>query len=53
MLEHARWPMLMGNAPDDLRQLAEDRGWTVTRHHHEDGVAEAIATCFPDSAEAV
>lgn len=51
MLEHARWPMLMGNAPDDLRQLAEKRGWTVTKHHHEDGVAEAIATCFPEPAE--
>jgi Cof subfamily protein (haloacid dehalogenase superfamily) len=46
MLEHAHWPMLMGNAPDDLRLLAKERNWTVTRHHHEDGVAEAIALCF-------
>lgn len=53
MLEAARWPMLMGNAPDDLRQLGEDRGWTVTKHHHEDGVAEAIATRFPEPAPAV
>lgn len=47
MLELARWPMLMGNAPDELRELARNRGWTVTKHHHEDGVAEAIAACFP------
>lgn len=47
MLELARWPMLMGNAPEELRLIAEQRGWTVTCHHHEDGVAEAIATCFP------
>lgn len=46
MLELARWPMLMGNAPDDLRAIGETRGWTVTCHHHENGVAEAIALCF-------
>lgn len=53
MLEHARWSMLMGNAPDELRTLAEERGWTVTKHHHEDGVAEAIASCFPAPVTAV
>ena len=47
MLELAGWPMLMGNAPDELRALAAHHGWTITCHHHEDGVAEAIATCFP------
>lgn len=51
MLELARWPMLMGNAPEELRLIAEQRGWTVTCHHHEDGVAEAITTYFAATAD--
>jgi hydroxymethylpyrimidine pyrophosphatase-like HAD family hydrolase len=42
MLEIAGFPVLMGNAPEDLKSMAEERGWLVTAPHHEDGVAEAI-----------
>ena len=42
MLEVAGWPVLMGNAPEDLLAMAEGRGWAVTGRNHEDGVAEAI-----------
>jgi hydroxymethylpyrimidine pyrophosphatase-like HAD family hydrolase len=42
MLEVAGRAVLMGNAPDDLKTVAEGRGWTVGPRHDEDGVAEAI-----------
>jgi hydroxymethylpyrimidine pyrophosphatase-like HAD family hydrolase len=42
MLEVAGHPVLMGNAPEDLKLIAATRGWQVTGHHLEDGVAEAI-----------
>jgi len=42
MLEVAGQKVLMGNAPDDLKQTALERGWTVGRRHDEDGVALAI-----------
>jgi hydroxymethylpyrimidine pyrophosphatase-like HAD family hydrolase len=42
MLEIAGHPVLMGNAPEDLTQIAAERNWHVTGHHLEDGVAEAI-----------
>jgi hydroxymethylpyrimidine pyrophosphatase-like HAD family hydrolase len=32
----------MGNAPEDLKQIAAARSWHITSHHLEDGVAEAI-----------
>jgi hydroxymethylpyrimidine pyrophosphatase-like HAD family hydrolase len=32
----------MGNAPDDLKQIAMTRGWAIGSRHDEDGVAEAI-----------
>lgn len=44
MLEMAGHKVLMGNAPDDLKQTAAERGWLVGRRHDEDGVAEAIET---------
>jgi hydroxymethylpyrimidine pyrophosphatase-like HAD family hydrolase len=42
MLEVAGQAVLMGNAPEDLKALAEDRGWRMGRRHDEDGVAEVI-----------
>jgi len=42
MLEAAGSAVLMGNAPDELKQVAAARGWGVGRRHDEDGVAAAI-----------
>jgi hypothetical protein len=42
MLEVAGRAVLMGNAPEDLKAEAAERGWVVGRRHDEDGVAEAI-----------
>lgn len=44
MLEVAGRKVLMGNAPEELRQSALERGWTMGRRHDEDGVAYAIET---------
>jgi hydroxymethylpyrimidine pyrophosphatase-like HAD family hydrolase len=42
MLGVAGRAVLMGNAPDDLKAVAAERGWAVGLRHDEDGVAEAI-----------
>ncbi|WP_260737126.1 HAD-IIB family hydrolase [Tunturiibacter lichenicola] len=42
MLEVAGRAVLMGNAPDDLKAVAAERGWVIGLRHDEDGVAEAI-----------
>ena len=42
MLEVAGWPVLMGNAPQELRAMARARGWSVVGTNDADGVAEAI-----------
>ncbi len=42
MLEIAGRAVLMENAPEDLKELAQARGWTIGGHHLQDGVAEAI-----------
>ncbi len=42
MLEVAGRAVLMGNAPEDLKGMAAERGWVIGRGHEEDGVAEAI-----------
>lgn len=42
MLEAAGHRLLMGNAPEDLKQASLERGWTLGRRHDEDGVALAI-----------
>jgi len=47
MLGLARWPVLMGNAPAELRRMGEAKGWTITCHHFEDGVAEGLEKFFP------
>ena len=47
MLEIAGHPILMGNAPADLKQMAAQKGWRLTTSHAEDGVAEAIEQACP------
>ena len=47
MLEIAGQPVLMGNAPDDLKAMASAQGWRIAGSHEADGVAEAIATSCP------
>ena len=42
MLEIAGHPVLMENAPDDLKVLAAARGWVIGGHHAADGVAMAM-----------
>ena len=42
MLEVAGRAVLMGNAPDPLKEMAAGRGWALGGRHDEDGVAEAI-----------
>jgi len=42
MLEVAGKAVLMGNAPEDLKAMAAERGWRMGLRHDEDGVAEAI-----------
>ena len=42
MLEIAGMPVLMANAPEDLKEIAVAKGWAITGHHLEHGVAEAI-----------
>ncbi len=49
MLEMAGRKVLMGNAPDDLKQTAVERGWAVGRRHDEDGVAEAIEAALAET----
>ena len=46
MLELARWPVLMGNAPAALQTLAHERGWTVSGDHDTDAVAHAVTAHF-------
>ena len=42
MLEIAGRPVLMENAPEDLKQIAAAKDWSIAGHHLADGVAEAI-----------
>ena len=42
MLETAGRAVLMSNAPEQLRELAGERGWTIGPSNDEDGVAVAI-----------
>ena len=42
MLEMAGSAVLMDNAPEDLKALAHERGWTMGRSNVDDGVAEAV-----------
>jgi HAD superfamily hydrolase (TIGR01484 family) len=42
MLEIVGRPVLMANAPADLKELAATKGWQIGGHHLHDGVADAI-----------
>ena len=46
MLELARWPVLMGNAPPALQTLALQSGWTIGHRHESDAVAQALTAHF-------
>jgi hypothetical protein len=48
MLEIAGQAVLMGNAPNDLKQMAAKRGWLQGRRHDEDGVADAIEAAMAE-----
>jgi hydroxymethylpyrimidine pyrophosphatase-like HAD family hydrolase len=50
MLEVAGFPILMGNAPEDLKASAAARGWHLTAAHDEDGVAHAVEPHLPHPA---
>ena len=42
MLQVAGSPVLMDNAPDDLKELARTRGWEIGPANRDDGVAIAV-----------
>jgi hypothetical protein len=42
MLDYAGQAVVMGNASEEIRSLAQRRGWQVTASNDEDGVAVAI-----------
>jgi Cof subfamily protein (haloacid dehalogenase superfamily) len=42
MLEYAGHPVLMGNAGDEMQELARHRSWTVTHANDDDGVAATL-----------
>jgi hydroxymethylpyrimidine pyrophosphatase-like HAD family hydrolase len=42
MLEIAGRPVLMENAPEELKAMAQERGWRIGGHHDRHGVARAI-----------
>jgi len=46
MLEIAGAAVLMANAPEDLKALARERGWTVGPANHADGVADAVESAL-------
>lgn len=50
MLEVAGVAVVMANAPDDLKRLAPERGWTVGRSNEDDGVAVAIEAALAVSS---
>jgi len=46
MLEVAGYSVLMENAPEELKDAARAKGWTIGGHHGRDGVAEVIEACL-------
>ena len=48
MLEVAGFPVLMGNAPEELLEIARERGWMVTGTNDGDGVAAAIRSVLDE-----
>ena len=53
MLEVAGRPVLMGNAPDELRAVAATRGWSIGARNDEDGVALEIEALLRSSGDGV
>jgi hydroxymethylpyrimidine pyrophosphatase-like HAD family hydrolase len=53
MLEIAGRAVLMENAPEDLKALAGERGWTIGGHYDRSGVAEAIRAVLTESRDLV
>jgi hypothetical protein len=51
MIEWAGQGVLMGNAVDELRNLAKTRGWTLAPPNDEDGVAVVLEAAIANSAE--
>jgi hydroxymethylpyrimidine pyrophosphatase-like HAD family hydrolase len=49
MLEVAGRAVLMQNAPEDLKEGAEARGWSMGGRHDEDGVAVAIEAVLDEA----
>jgi hypothetical protein len=52
MIEWAGQGVLMGNAVDELRDLAKARGWTLAPHNDEDGVAAVLEAAIANSIAA-
>jgi hypothetical protein len=52
MLQVAGTAVLMGNAPDDLKALARERGWHIGPANRDDGVALAIESTLGIEATA-
>ena len=52
MLQVAGYPVLMGNAPEELLAMARERGWTVAATNDEDGVAAAIRSVLHEGNRA-
>jgi hydroxymethylpyrimidine pyrophosphatase-like HAD family hydrolase len=53
MLEIAGRAVVMANAPEDLKLLAAERGWTIGLSNDEDGVAVAIEAALTETAASV
>lgn len=51
MLDAAGGAVLMGNAPDDLKRVARERGWAVGSRYDADGVADAIEAALDGALE--
>jgi len=49
MLEVAGQAVLMANAPEDLKEMAMERGWGMGLGHHEDGVAVVVEAALAKS----
>ena len=50
MLEVAGAAVLMANGPEDLKELARERGWQIGPSNRDDGVADAIEAALSVSA---
>lgn len=46
MLEIAGYPVVMANAPEDLKEFAASRGWPIGHSNLDDGVAHAIEALY-------